>query len=336
MFCVWVKFLLIGFAQLPAPIWPQEKFLLKLPAARRPIWLVGLARLGESVAFIGRLSSDAFGTWLKSILIKEGIDVQGVVTDPQSQTRMAYVITTADGDRHLATFSNVACADARLEPDDLNPDQFARASMLHFGSISLIADPCAKATQKAVNMAKNNGLIISYDPNIRIALWPNAALCKEKILSTLACADLVKMNEDELFFLTGSRDLLAANALAEKYAVTLLIITLASRGAYFTHAAGSKIVAGYDIQSVEATGAGDGFNAGVLSGLLRLIGSKLEKKRALAQLKVEEITSIIRRANAVGALTCSKAGAIPALPTSIEVDRFLQSAQPKLDQLPAE
>jgi fructokinase len=290
---------------------------------------VGLARQGVSTAFVGRISDDSFGLWLKSVLQKDGIDIRGTISDAQAQTRMAYVVTTSTGDRKLAAFTKIACADARLQSSDLIEAQFKEASVLHFGSISLIENPVQEATAKAVELARKHGLLVSYDPNVRIGLWQSADQCKDKILQTLPWGDIVKINEDELLFLTGSRELDAADRLRIEHNIGLLIITLDSRGAYFTHTNGSKTVNGFQVKLLEATGAGDGFNSGVLCGLLKLLKGQTDKRAALDKLSTQQITEIINRANAVGALTCTKAGAIPALPTTAEIEEFLSSMSAK-------
>ncbi|MBS2002753.1 MAG: carbohydrate kinase [Candidatus Obscuribacterales bacterium] len=285
---------------------------------------VGLARQGVSVGFIGRCSDDQFGMWLRSVLEADNIDTSGMKSDPNAQTRMAYVVTTMTGDRKLAEFSRVACADARLEPGDLKPDQFAKASVLHFGSISLIASPAAEATKKAVEMARSNKLLISYDPNVRLGLWPSPEACKSKILETLKWADMVKINEDELNFLTGSRDFTAAEELRKTHNIPLLIITLDSRGAYISTAKGNRTVPGFQVSLVEATGAGDGFNSGVIAGLMPHIKNAPDRRKVLENMEINELSEIIRRANAIGALACTRPGAIPALPTKQEIDVFLE------------
>lgn len=285
---------------------------------------VGLARQGISVGFIGRCSDDQFGMWLRSVLEADNIDTSGMKSDPNAQTRMAYVVTTMTGDRKLAEFSRVACADARLEPGDLKPDQFAKASVLHFGSISLIASPAAEATKKAVEMAQSNKLLISYDPNVRLGLWPSPEACKSKILETLKWADMVKINEDELNFLTGSRDFAAAEELRKTHNIPLLIITLDSRGAYISTARGNRTVPGFQVSLVEATGAGDGFNSGVIAGLMPHIKNAPDRRKVLENMEINELSEIIRRANAIGALACTRPGAIPALPTRQEIDVFLE------------
>ncbi len=311
----------------------EAQSFTKAPGGAPANTAVGLARQGIKTGFIGRVSQDNFGRWLKSVLEEDNIDVAGVVEDPEAQTRMAYVVTMQNGDRKLAEFTKISCADARLEPSDLKEDMFAKASVLHFGSISLIGNPSAEATKKAVELAKKHKMLISYDPNVRLGLWPSAQVCKDTILGSLSWADVVKINEDELEFLTGSRTIEAAQELREEHNLPLLIVTLDLRGAMFFHAGGSKNVRGFQIDLLEATGAGDGFNSGVIAGLLQYIGkernaSALDKSNCrtiLEALAIEQLEQIVQRANAIGAITCTKAGAIPALPTKEEVDSFLTS-----------
>lgn len=285
---------------------------------------VGLARQGVATAFIGRTSDDAFGRWLRSILEEEGINVEAAILDPTAQTRMAYVVTTSSGDRKLAEFSRIACADTKLQPNDLKQHLFAAASVLHFGSISLIESPAQESTKKAVEMARANKLLVSYDPNVRISLWPSRETCRKTILNTLSWADVVKINEDELEFLTGSRETQAADRLREEHNLPLLIITLDSRGAYFTTAGhGGKHVPGFQVELVEATGAGDGFNSGVITGLLPFVKGAADRRQALLNMEQNQLFEIIQAANAIGAITCTKPGAIPALPRRDEIDSFL-------------
>lgn len=286
---------------------------------------VGLARQGVATAFIGRVSRDAFGEWLRDLLRNEGIDTTCTVMDPNANTRMAYVVTTATGDRKLAEFSRVACADTQLHENDLNDDQFKKASILHYGSISLIVDPAKSATTKAKDDAKKHGLLISYDPNVRLGLWPSPEACRDAILQTLPWADLVKINLDELEFLTGSRELEAAERLRRQHNLGLLIITLDAQGCHFITAEGSRTVPGFKIQLVEATGAGDGFVSGVLTGLLPHIKDAKDRRAALEQLSLDQLQEIFKRANAVGAIACTRAGAIPALPKRTEIDAFLEN-----------
>jgi sugar/nucleoside kinase (ribokinase family) len=301
----------------------QAKTFTKAAGGAPANTAVGLARQGVPTGFIGRVSGDAFGKWLKSVLENEGIDTKNTVVDPEAQTRMAYVVTTSTGDRKLAEFSKIACADARLQPDDLVENSFAAASVLHFGSISLIAKPASDATKRAVELARQHNLLVSYDPNVRIGLWPSPQACKDAILRTLGWADLVKINEDELLFLTGSRDLQEADKLRERHNLPVLIVTLDARGAYVATKAGNREIAGFPVQLIEATGAGDAFNSGVISGLLPFLRPAKNRRQALEQLELSKLADIIRRANAVGAIACTRPGAIPALPGTEEIEKFI-------------
>lgn len=302
---------------------PESVQFTKAPGGAPANTAVGLARQGIKTGFIGRVSKDAFGEWLKAVLAENDIDVSMTIEDSQAQTRMAYVVTMANGDRKLAEFSRIACADTRLREEDLDNEQFAKASILHFGSISLIEEPAKSSTEKAVRLAKEKGMLASYDPNVRLSLWPSESACRDAILKTLHWGDIVKINEDELQFLTGSRDHGEADRLRKENNIGLMIVTLDSRGAYISTANGCKIVPGFSVKLVEATGAGDGFNAGVLGGLLEHIKGASDRRAALDALSLEQMLAIIHRANAIGALACTKPGAIPALPTKAELDAFL-------------
>lgn len=306
----------------------EAKTFTKAPGGAPANVAVGLARQGTSSAFLGRVSTDEFGKWLKNILEQEGIDTSGTVVDPDSHTRMAYVVTMQNGDRKLAEFSRIAVADSLYRAADLKESQFAEAKALHFGSISLICDPAKEATHTAVELAKQHNLLISYDPNVRIGLWPSKEVCKQTILSTLKLAHLVKINLDELEFLTGSRSFDSAEELRKEHQLPLLIITLDSDGAFFATDKGHRTVRGFQVQFVEATGAGDGFVSGILSGLTKELEGVSDKRDFLNNLELAKIEDIVLHANAVGALTCTRAGAIPALPSHDEVKRFLAEKKP--------
>ncbi len=291
---------------------------------------VGLARQGVSAAFIGRISKDAFGKCLIKTLEDERVDTTGVVLDAEAQTRMAYVVTLANGDRKLAEFSKISVADSRLQPADLREEQFSNARALHFGSISMICAPAAEATRAAIELAMKHDLLISFDPNVRLGLWNSEDVCRNTIVSTLKFAHLVKINLDELEFLTGSREFSAAEKFRREQNIPLLIITLDAQGSLICCADGQKLIPGFAIDFLEATGAGDGFVSGLLRGLLEILPRAADKRQALAMLKLENLSKIAVRANAVGALACTRAGAIPALPRSEEVKLFLERHTPKL------
>jgi sugar/nucleoside kinase (ribokinase family) len=303
----------------------EAKVFTKAPGGAPANVAVGLSRQGVSTGFIGRVSSDEFGQWLKQLLESEGIDTTCCIMDPESATRMAYIVTTTGGDRKLADFSRIACADARLNERDLNLDMIRAASVLHFGSISLIDEPAATATRKAVEAARHCGAVISYDPNVRLGLWPSAIACRDAILRTLGWADIVKINLEELEFLTGSTQLESAATLRAQHNIALLVVTLDRNGCHVFTEQQSLALPGFQISLVEATGAGDGFTAALISGLLPCIINSPNRRTALNLLGSKDLTEILIRANAVGAITCTRPGAIPALPTKNEIEEFLRN-----------
>lgn len=311
----------------------QAETFIKSPGGAPANTAIGLARQGIKTAFVGRIAQDKLGLWLRDVLIHDGIDVSGIIEDAYAETRKAYIVTTRSGDRKIAEFTKIACADARIEPTDLKPEMFAKASILHFGSISLIASPAANTIEQAVKLARDHKMLVSYDPNIRLGLWPNEDECRYTILHTLHWADLVKINEEELQFLTGFCSLEAAKELREQHNIPLLVITLDARGAMFSHSSGTKIVSGFKVKFIEATGAGDGFNAGMIASLLSQVNDPAKRsakgasrRSIIESLNLQELEFIVQRANAIGALTCTKVGAFSALPTREETDLFLDAS----------
>lgn len=311
----------------------KAELFTKAPGGAPANTAVSLARQGIKTAFLGRLARDHFGAWLRDVLIENGIDISGMVEDPDAQTRMAYVVTDSHGDRILAGFTKIAAADTRLKPSDLNSNMFSKASILHFGSISLIDYPAAAATRKAIKLARDHNMLVSYDPNIRIGLWENPEACRTKVLNTVGWADIVKINEDELKFLTGSNSLKNAKVFYQQNKLALLLITLGHRGALIVNSSGTRMVSGFKIRLKDPTGAGDGFNAGIIAGLVKRItntekqfGKVINRRRMIESLTLDELATIVKRANAIGALTCTKVGAIPALPTSREIEAFLKKS----------
>ncbi len=276
----------------------------------------GLAKLGTSCAFLGKVGNDAFGVFLKETLEAEGVNISGLVFSDKARTALAFVSLRADGEREFMFYRHPS-ADMLYEPHEVATDLIKNAQFFHFGSISLISEPSRSATHAALETARENGVTVSYDPNLRLALWPSPEAAKAGMLSIWDQADLIKVSEDELFFLTGTDDLDLAVERLWHERLRLLVVTLGKQGCrYFTrHFKGE--VPGFAVEAVDTTGAGDGFVAGLIMGLL---------KHPQAWTEENELRAVCRFANAVGALTTTQRGAIPALPTLEQVNAFLKSA----------
>ncbi len=280
---------------------------------------VGLARLGVPSTFLGKVGEDPFGHFLEQTYREAGVDTRFVRFDRAARTGLAFVALKADGDREFVFFRNPS-ADMFHRAEDVPDTAFAGCRAYHFGSISLIQEPSRGATLDALRRARERGALITYDPNLRPALWPDMEGARRAILAALPQADVVKVSQEEALFLYGP-------ATADEHAIRILrsgprlvAITCGARGAFLATVGTAVEVEGFDVEVVDTTGAGDGFMAGLIAQLLQRGG--------LRTMDAEELREIGRYANAVGALTCTRKGAIPALPTAAAVEECLATCIP--------
>ncbi len=292
----------------------QAPGFTKAPGGAPANVAVGLAKLGLASAFIGQVGADFFGAYLTDILREAGVDVSALRQTAAAMTPLAFVSVAPDGEREFV-FYRKPSADMLMQPTDLDTDMLRRADIFHFGSISLIDEPLRSTTLAAIEVAQAGGARISYDPNWRPALWPDEATAREGMRLGARHANIIKVSEEELFFMAETTDTQTAIASLWTAQVDCLVITRGAQGsiAYTAPDAPPVVHSGFRVDVADTIGAGDGFVAGLLSGIL-------QNPR---NWRTDMMTVILRRANAVGALTASRAGAIPALPTQAEVEQFL-------------
>lgn len=276
---------------------------------------VAAARLGARSAFIGKVGDEAFGHHLTDILKHEGVEVRGMRFDEEARTGMAFIAMPDENTAEFVFYRNPG-ADMRLRPDELDRELLQETRAFHFGSLSLIQEPSRSATLEAAKIAREAGALISFDANYRPTLWRSPEEARERILATLSCANLLKVNDVELALLTGSRDLDAASRSLLEQGLDLCVVTLGPDGSFFQVADGGEYIPPFKVQTVDATGCGDAFVAGLLCQLV--VGRDWR-----AQLSRARMREILRYANAVGALTALTQGVIPALPTATQVEGFL-------------
>lgn len=275
---------------------------------------VAAARLGARSAFIGKLGDEAFGHHLAGVLQAHGVDTRGVRFDHDARTTLAFIAKPDPNTQEFVFYRNPG-ADTRLQADELDRDLLQSTRVLHFGSVSLGAEPIRTAVWEAVALARRAGALISFDVNYRPSLWESRELALEQITAMIPQTDLLKVNEVELELLTGSQDPAASRRLLDK-GPQLVVVTLGPHGSYFAAAAGGEPVAPFQVETVDATGCGDAFIAGLLCKLI--VADDWHTLLVPAQLR-----EILRYANAVGALTAQTMGVIPALPTAAQVEAFL-------------
>ncbi|XP_073048752.1 fructokinase-2-like [Primulina eburnea] len=290
---------------------------LKAPGGAPANVAIAVSRLGGRAAFVGKLGDDEFGHMLAGILTENGVTAEGVSFDTGARTALAFVTLRADGEREFMFYRNPS-ADMLLTPDELNLDLIRSAKAFHYGSISLIVEPCRSAHLKAMEVAKQVGALLSYDPNLRLPLWPSEEEARVQIMSIWNKADVIKISDVELEFLTGSNKIDDESALSLWHDdLKLLLVTLGEKGCrYYTeHFHGS--VDAYRVKTVDTTGAGDSFVGALLC--------KIVDDHSIIQ-DEGRLKEVLKYASACGAITTTKKGAIPALPTHSDILNLTKGA----------
>lgn len=282
---------------------------VKAPGGAPANVAVGIAKLGQPSAFLGQVGDDPFGHFLDGVLRAEGVNTHGLRFSSEARTGLAFVSLRADGERSFVFYRNPS-ADMLMTPGDIDYDVINTARIFHYGSITTITEPSRSATLMAIQHARRNGAFISYDPNLRMSLWSSEDSARAGLLAGLHGAHLVKVSEEELEFLTGGS---VVDPLWRED-MSLIAVTRGAAGVSLFTRDGVRVdVPGFAVQAVDTTGAGDGFVAGLLVGLLE----------HRFPMDAKSLTQIARFANAVGAITTTGKGAIPSLPTRATVEAFL-------------
>ncbi|KAE8076534.1 hypothetical protein FH972_015177 [Carpinus fangiana] len=289
---------------------------VKAPGGAPANVAIAVSRLGGKASFVGKLGDDEFGRMLAGILEQYGVDGRGINFDQGARTALAFVTLRNDGEREFMFYRNPS-ADMLLRPDELNVELIRSAKVFHYGSISLIVEPCRSAHLKAMEVARDAGALLSYDPNLRLPLWPSPEEAREQIMSIWDKADVIKVSDVELEFLTKSDKIDDASALSLWHPnLKLLLVTLGDHGCRYYTKNFHGAVEAFHVKTVDTTGAGDAFVGALLCKVVD-DQSILEDEARLR--------SVLKFANACGAITTTKKGAIPALPTEAEVVTLLKA-----------
>ncbi len=283
---------------------------VKAPGGAPANVAAAVARLGYPSAFMGQVGDDPFGRHLADVLAAEDVDITGLTFSQEARTALAFVSNTADGDRSFMFYRHPS-ADMLMTSADVELAVIDACAAFHYGSITFIHEPAASALTKALDQAVAADKFISYDPNLRLPLWDSAKAAKAGILSGLKYANLLKISDEELVFLTGGADVRPL----WRERMEMICVTRGSAGAV-VHLKDGTVVeqGGYAVKAADTTGAGDAFVAAMLIGILENRGDW----RA-------QLPEILDFANAVGAMTCLQKGAIPSLPTMAEARAFQQA-----------
>lgn len=277
--------------------------------------LAMLGRLGKKTAFIGKVGQDMFGTQLKNAVEEVGIDTRALFMDEEVHTTLAFVHTYPDGDRDFSFYRNPG-ADMMLTKDEVPDDLIQNSRLFHFGTLSSTHEGVREATRHAIEVAKDAGCIITFDPNLLPPLWKSLDDARREIEYGMTKCDVLKISDNEVEFLFDTTDYDKGAALIrEKYNIPLVLITMGKNGsrAYYKD---MRVEAAPFLQknTIETTGAGDTFCASTLNYIL---------EHGLENLTEENLMEMLTFANAAASLITTRKGALRVMPSRQEVIDFI-------------
>ncbi len=267
--------------------------------------LAMLNKLERKTAFIGKVGEDQFGKLLKDTIDTLGIETKGLVLDKDVHTTLAFVHTFPDGDREFSFYRKPG-ADMMLGEDEVDYDLIRQSKVFHFGTLSMTDEPVKSATKKALEVAKEAGCLITFDPNLRPPLWDSLDDAKAQMEYGFERCDVLKISDNEIQFVSGMEDYDdGIHYLQEKYQIPLIFLTMGKEGsrAYYKDLRVEQ--PGFKVKAIETTGAGDTFCGCAINGVLTY---------GLDGLDEEKLKEILTYANAGAALSTMKKGAIRSMP----------------------
>lgn len=277
--------------------------------------LAMLNKLGKKTAFIGKVGRDQFGTMLKTVVEESGTDVTNLMMDDEVHTTLAFVHTFPDGDREFSFYRNPG-ADMMLKKEEVDPEIIKAAKIFHFGTLSSTHPEVREATRYAIDVAKENGLLVSFDPNLREPLWDSLEDARKEIEYGLGKCDILKISDNEMEFMTGTDDYnKGVEMLRESYDISLIFVTLGKEGsrAYYKDMI-VEVAPFIRKDTIETTGAGDTFEACALNYVL---------EHGLENLTEENLKELLRFANAGASIITSRKGALKVMPEKEEIEKVL-------------
>jgi fructokinase len=281
---------------------------------------IAVAKYGGHSVMLTKMANDHFGDFLLDVIKENGVDSSYIIRSDEGETGLAFVSVDESGERSF-NFYRKNAADLMLTPQEVKSEWFTAGDFLHFCSVDLIESPMKQTHKKVIDDFRQIGGIISFDPNVRLPLWPDPESCRATILQFLPLADLVKVSDEELTFITGIEEEKAAISSLFVGDVKAVVYTKGSEGASIFLKNGEEYEGkGFKVTVADTTGAGDAFIGGFLSELLLLDVSA----ENLSEKIREHHRQILTFANASGALTASVKGAIQEAPSRGHVLNFIE------------
>ena len=276
-----------------------------------------LNRLGHQTAFLGKVGNDIFGRQLRSTVESAGINVEGLLTDEDVRTTLAFVETKPDGDRDFSFYRNPG-ADMMLREEEVRDDIIAAGKIFHFGTLSMTNEPVRSATKHAIAVAKENGALISFDPNIREPLWKDMEEAKEQTAYGLSVCDILTISDNEIQWFSGKEDYTEGiRMLQQTYQIPLILLSMGRDGsrAYYKNMI-VEVPAFLQKNTIETTGAGDTFGACCLHYILQY---------GLMELTEQQLKDMLTFANAAASIITTRKGALRVMPSLEEIQNYFES-----------
>ncbi len=284
---------------------------------------VAVARLGSPSAFAGMLGADMFGEMLLTSLRKAGVDTRAVRRTDAANTALAFVALDAHGERSFS-FYRPPAADLLFRAEHFDADALEAAAIFHAGSCSLTESSIAETTLTGMRRARAAGALVSFDMNLRPALWPHASDPAPRLWQALQLAHVVKLSAEEMSFLAHAAggDTSARDRLWQGGTQVLLVTDGNAPMHWFTRAAGGTMPA-IAVRAIDSTGAGDAFVGGLLHGLVAADATPATLDDLLADAPRRD--AWLRFAAACGALAVTRTGSFTAMPDRAAVEHFLET-----------
>ena len=278
--------------------------------------LAMMNKLGHSAAYMGKVGDDIFGHLLKKTLEEVSINTECMLMDKDARTTLAFVANDETGDRSFSFYRNPG-ADMMLTADEVNEEAIAASRIFHFGTLSMTHEGVREATKKALAVAKENDVLISFDPNLRESLWDSLDTAKEQFAYGMQFCDVLKISDNEIQWFTGKEDYdEGVKVLQDTYRIPLIFLSLGREGsrAYYKDMR-VEVPAFIQKNTVETTGAGDTFFGSALHFVL---------ERGLDNLQVSDLTEMLTFANAAASIITTRKGALKVMPSVEEIKAMIQ------------
>ena len=272
----------------------------------------GLSRIGAPSALITVTGNDETSEFVRSELKKEGVDLDYAIYTPEKRVSGVYVHLTDACERIFKDYIDET-PDIQVTPDQLNEEAFQRASVLNICSGTMFHPTALETTRKSVELAVKNDVMIAIDANIRPLRWSDADTCRNTIRSFFKNADILKLADEELLFLTKTEDLQSGLEALGELSIPIILVTVGANGTYAVLNGEVTHVPTIEIEPVDTTGAGDAFMAGVLR-YVHYNGLPTEQ---------EALKKCVNIGNILGAYASTKAGALTALPYYDDIKSLL-------------